>query len=100
MPTQCPSCKLLFGTRNELDWHIREEHMESSLPARTRPADVTTAAGRLAPVTIGTPRAARDDPPLPPDPSEPNAARTAPGGPLAWLRRLLRPSRAASKPPR
>ena len=35
MPVKCPSCNLMFGTRNELDWHVREEHTRSRLPART-----------------------------------------------------------------
>ena len=38
MPVKCPSCNLMFGTRNELDWHVREEHTRSRLPARTPPA--------------------------------------------------------------
>ena len=25
MPVKCPSRNLMFGTRNELDWHVREE---------------------------------------------------------------------------
>jgi hypothetical protein len=93
MPVKCPSCNLMFGTRNELDWHVREEHTRSRLPARTPPADdVTTPADPAAPVTA---RAGPDGPPLPPDPSEPDPAGTAPGGPLGWLRRLLRPSRSS-----
>jgi hypothetical protein len=96
MPVKCPSCNLMFGTRNELDWHVREEHMRSRLPARTPPAaDVTPPADPTAPVTAP---AGPDDPPLPPDPSEPDTAGTAPGGPLGWLRRLLRPSRSSRQP--
>ena len=49
MPVQCPSCKLLFSTSNELDWHTREEHMRPSLPVRTPPPDdVTTPVGRMS----------------------------------------------------
>jgi hypothetical protein len=43
MAVKCPSCNLMFGTRNELDWHVRQEHMRSRLPARTPPADGGTA---------------------------------------------------------
>jgi hypothetical protein len=85
MPVQCPSCKLLFSTSNELDWHTREEHMRPSLPVRTPPADdVTTRAG----------------PDRPPPAPEPNATGRAPSGPLAWLRRWLRPSPSSRQPPR
>ena len=101
MPVQCPSCKLLFGTSNELDWHVGEEHTRPSLPAMTPPADdVTTPVGRTEPVTVGTARAGRDSPPPAPDPSEPSAASSAPSGPLAWLRRWLRPSPSSRQPPR
>jgi hypothetical protein len=92
MPVKCPSCNLLFGTRNELDWHVREEHLQSRLPARTPPAeDGTTPTHRAAPVT-GDARAGPDGPPLPPEPAELDTADPAPSGRLAWLRRLLRPS--------
>lgn len=97
MPVKCPSCNLMFGTRNELDWHVREEHMRSRLPARTPSADDTTPADRTAPDTVGAALAGPEGPPLPPDPSEP-AAGTTSGGRLGWLRRLLRPSRT-SRPP-
>jgi hypothetical protein len=101
MPVQCPSCKLLFGTSNELDWHVREEHTRPSLPVRTPPPDdITTPVGRTEPVTVGTARAGRDSPPPAPDPSEPSAASSAPSGPLAWLRRWLRPSPSSRQPPR
>ena len=101
MPVQCPSCKLLFSTSNELDWHTREEHTRPSLPVRTPPADdVTTPVGRTEPVTVGTARAGRDSPPPAPDPSEPSAASSTPSGPLAWLRRWLRPSPSSRQPPR
>jgi hypothetical protein len=70
MPVKCPSCNLLFGTRNELDWHVREEHLRSPLPARTSPADDVSAP----------------------------ADRTAPTGPLARVRRLLRPSGSSRQP--
>ena len=96
MPVQCPSCTLLFGTRNELDWHLREEHTRPSIPPA---GDLITPADPTAPVTVGAGRAGPDGPPLPPDPSEPDTAGTAPGGPLGWLRRLLRRSGASRHPP-
>jgi hypothetical protein len=100
MPVKCPSCNLLFRTSNELDWHAREEHLRSSLPARTPPTDhVTAPADRTEPVAVAGTRTDRDDPP-PPDPSEPTAASTASGGPLAWLRSRLRTWQAARNPPR
>ena len=101
MPVQCPSCKLLFSTSNELDWHTREEHMRPSLPVRTPPADdVTTPVGRTESVTVGAACAGPDRPPPAPEPSEPNATGRAPSGPLAWLRRWLRPSPSSRQPPR
>ena len=101
MPVQCPSCKLLFSTSNELDWHAREEHTRPSLPVRTPPAaDVTTPVGRTEPVTVGAARTGQDRPPPAPDPSEPSTASSAPSGPLAWLRRWLRPSPSSRQPPR
>lgn len=100
MPVQCPSCKLLFSTSNELDWHAREEHTRPSLPVRTPPAaDVTTPVGRTEPVTVGPARAGQDRPPPASDPSEPSTASSAPSGPLARLRRWLRPSPSSRQPP-
>jgi hypothetical protein len=94
MPVKCPSCNLLFGTRNELDWHVREEHTRSRLPARTPPADdVAAPADPTAPVTVAAARAGPQRPPPSPDQPEPDRATMAPTGPLAWIRRLLRPSR-------
>ena len=98
MPVKCPSCNLMFGTRNELDWHVREEHTRSRLPARTPPADDTTPADHTAPVTAGAAPAGPEGPPLPADPSEPTPAGTTSGGRLGWLRRLLRPSGTSRQP--
>ena len=93
MPVKCPSCNLLFGTRNELDWHVREEHTRSRLSARTPPADEATPAGRTAPA-----RASPDDQPLSSDPSDPNPAGMAPGSQRGRVRRLLRRSRTNPRP--
>ena len=58
MAVKCPSCNLMFRTRNELDWHVREEHTRSRLPARTPPADDgTVPADRATPVTVEAARA-------------------------------------------
>jgi hypothetical protein len=33
MALKCVTCGLLFRSRNELDWHVREEHLQPRLPA-------------------------------------------------------------------
>jgi uncharacterized C2H2 Zn-finger protein len=33
MALKCVTCGLLFRSRNELDWHIRQEHLQQRLPA-------------------------------------------------------------------
>jgi hypothetical protein len=98
MAVKCPSCNLMFRTRNELDWHIREEHMRSRLPARTPPADGTGPADRTTPVTVEAARAGPQRPPPSPDQPEPDTVAMAPTGPLAWIRRLLRPSGTSRQP--
>jgi hypothetical protein len=41
MALKCVACGLLFRSRNELDWHIRQEHLQQRLPptkdSRRRP---------------------------------------------------------------
>jgi hypothetical protein len=32
MSEKCVTCGLVFRTSNELDWHIREEHMRRTAP--------------------------------------------------------------------
>jgi hypothetical protein len=99
MAVKCPSCNLMFGTRNELDWHVREEHMRSRLPARTPPADDgTVPADRTARVTAGAARAGPQAPLPAPDQPEPDTAARAPTGPRGWIRRLLRPSGTSRRP--
>jgi hypothetical protein len=47
MALKCVTCGLLFRSRNELDWHVRDEHLEPRLapteeeptPAAAAPAD-------------------------------------------------------------
>ncbi len=41
MTVKCITCDLVFRTSNELDWHVREEHLRPSLPATTPPAKAT-----------------------------------------------------------
>ena len=43
MALKCVTCGLLFRNRNELDWHVREEHLERRLP----PAKDQPGAPRL-----------------------------------------------------
>jgi hypothetical protein len=40
MALKCVTCGLLFRNRNELDWHIRQEHLQRRLPPirTSRPA--------------------------------------------------------------
>jgi uncharacterized C2H2 Zn-finger protein len=51
MALKCVTCGLLFRSRNELDWHIRQEHLQQRLPPtkdrrpRLRPQDRRGAAG-------------------------------------------------------
>ena len=52
MALKCVTCGLLFRSRNELDWHIRQEHLRQRLPPtkdnqrrpRLRPKDRRRAA--------------------------------------------------------
>ena len=90
MPVKCVSCGLLFRTSNDLDWHVREEHLERETP----PAKDTPAAPR-APVVGGANQA--DEPPPPTDGGhQPGAtAVEPPAGP--WWRRLF--GRRPPEPP-
>jgi hypothetical protein len=36
MPVKCVTCGLLFRTGNDLDWHIREEHLRKETPPAKR----------------------------------------------------------------
>jgi hypothetical protein len=47
MPVKCVSCGLLFRTSNDLDWHIREEHLQRETPpAKGAPVAAPGARGR------------------------------------------------------
>ena len=36
MPVKCVTCGVLFRTGNDLDWHIREEHLRKETPPAKR----------------------------------------------------------------
>lgn len=59
MALKCVSCGLLFRSRNELDWHIREEHLQQRLPptkdSQRRPAATPQERRRAAAVSNGYP---------------------------------------------
>jgi hypothetical protein len=38
MALKCVTCSLLFRNRNELDWHVRQEHLGRLPPAKDQPA--------------------------------------------------------------
>jgi hypothetical protein len=67
MPVRCLTCGLLFRTGNDLDWHIREEHLQRATPpakdapvAAPRPWSVAPT-GRRAAATRGRGARARRD---------------------------------------
>jgi uncharacterized C2H2 Zn-finger protein len=49
MALKCVTCGLLFRSRNELDWHIRQEHLQQRLP----PTRDSRRRARLRPRTGG-----------------------------------------------
>jgi uncharacterized C2H2 Zn-finger protein len=49
MALKCVTCGLLFRSRNELDWHIRQEHLQQRLP----PTKDSRRRARLRPRTGG-----------------------------------------------
>ena len=49
MALKCLTCGLLFRSRNELDWHIRQEHLQQRLP----PTKDSRPRARLHPRTGG-----------------------------------------------
>jgi hypothetical protein len=58
MALKCVTCGLLFRSRNELDWHVREEHLRPRLPpAEAQPTPVL--AGAAAALAVSHPRAER-----------------------------------------
>jgi hypothetical protein len=55
MALKCVTCGLLFRSRNELDWHVRDEHLQPRLP----PAEEEPTPAAAAPTTEGDRPAAR-----------------------------------------
>ena len=49
MALKCVTCGLLFRSRNELDWHVRQEHLQQRLP----PTKDSRRRARLRPGTGG-----------------------------------------------
>ena len=49
MALKCVTCGLLFRSRNELDWHVRQEHLRQRLP----PTKNSQRRRRLRPRTGG-----------------------------------------------
>jgi hypothetical protein len=43
MALKCVTCGLLFRSRNELDWHVRDEHLEPRLPPGEQPTPAAAA---------------------------------------------------------
>jgi hypothetical protein len=82
MPVKCVTGGLLFRTSNDLDWHIREEHLQRETP----PAKGAPVAAP-APVVGGTDQA--DGPPPHADGGyEPGATAGEPPA-RPWWRRLF-----------
>ena len=55
MALQCVTCGLLFRNRNELDWHVRDEHLERRLPsAKDQPVAPAATPGTGVPNPVRT----------------------------------------------
>jgi hypothetical protein len=81
MPVKCVTCGLLFRTSNDLDWHVREEHLKRETPpAKGAPVAAPAPVVGDADQAAGPPRA---DGGREPDPT----AVEPPARP--WWRRLL-----------
>ena len=90
MPVKCVTGGLLFRTSSDLDWHIREEHLQRETPPAK---DAPVAAP--APVVGGTDQA--DGPPPRADGGrEPGATAVEPPA-RPWWRRLF--GRRPPEPP-
>jgi len=48
MALKCVTCGLLFRSRNELDWHVRQEHLQKRLPPTKAQPTPPAAAERTA----------------------------------------------------
>jgi hypothetical protein len=88
MPEKCVTCGLVFRSSNELDWHVRDEHMQRTAPP-------PRADGEREPGTDGEREPGTDGE------REPGATAVEPPGRPRWLsaaRRLLgrRPPESSS----
>jgi hypothetical protein len=65
MSEKCVTCGLVFRTSNELDWHIREEHMRGASPPGATSEREPDAAREREPDAAGErePDSAGDEPP-------------------------------------
>jgi hypothetical protein len=79
MSEKCVTCGLVFRTSNELDWHIREEHMRGASPPGATTEREPDAAGE------GEPDAAREREPDAAGEGEPDSAGGEPSGRPRWL---------------
>ncbi len=61
MALKCVTCGLVFRSRNELDWHVRQEHLQQRLPPtkdsqrrpRLRPNERHTPGEKRCPTATG-----------------------------------------------
>ena len=90
MPVKCVSCGLLFRTSNDLDWHVREEHLQREMP----PAKGAPVAAP-APVVGDTEQA--DRPPRAHGEREADPMAVETSARPAWWRRLF--GRRPPEPP-
>jgi hypothetical protein len=65
MALKCVTCGLLFRNRNELDWHIQQEHLQQRLP----PAKDQPASPAATPRTQGERQEVSNDYPVQAPPS-------------------------------
>lgn len=89
MPVKCVTCGLLFRTGNDLDWHIREEHLKKETPPAKR-----APVAAPAPMVGGTDQA--DGPPRADGGREPAPTAVEPPA-RPWWRRLF--GRRPPEPP-
>jgi hypothetical protein len=83
MPVKCVTCGLMFRTSNDLDWHVREEHLQRETP----PAKGAPVAAPV-PVVGGTDQA--DGLPMRAQGGrEPDSTAAAEPPARPWWRRLL-----------
>jgi hypothetical protein len=83
MPVKWVTCGLLFRTSNDLDWHIREEHLQSATPPAKRARRGPRARGGGADQADGPPPRADGG-------YEPDATAVEPPA-RPWWRRLFGP---------